>query len=140
MWDMLAAYTLFSFILTFFNIPATPLSPSSEEEVMEMEEDTCCSDYLDATTLISGLIGELSSLKSVIFLLFFNLILFVYISVPLKFLEFWRVLEEMLLKKHELLKPIILSSCVSCSHMLMATHRELENLQQCNASSTSPMH
>lgn len=53
----------------------SPFSASSEEVVMEMEEDACCPDYLDATTLISGLIGELSSLKLVICLFLFFLLL-----------------------------------------------------------------
>lgn len=40
-------------------------SPSSEEEVMEREEDCVSPDCHDATDLICGLIRELSSLKLV---------------------------------------------------------------------------
>ena len=41
------------------------LSPSSEEEVMERDEDRVSPECHDATDLICGLIRELSSLKLV---------------------------------------------------------------------------
>lgn len=60
-----------SFHISFSSMQLlTAFSPSSEEEVMEREEDLGPPDCHDATDLICGLIRELSSLKLVLFSLF----------------------------------------------------------------------